>query len=103
MEILKKIWDYLFGKVKDLLTSVIDFAFTTTKDILEDKELMALALDAVKAAATEQLTGEKAFVAARNKFVAAAKDAGKELKDSTINYIIELVYNSWKSLGKPEV
>jgi hypothetical protein len=102
MSIFKTMWNYLFGKVKDLLAQVIDFAFTTTKDILDDKELMALALDAIKAAAKEQLTGEKAFVAARDKFVNAAKDAGKELKDSTVNYIIELVYNSWKNLGKPE-
>lgn len=102
MNIFKKVWNYLFGKVKDLLTAVIDFAFTSTKDILEDKELIALALDAIKAAAKDQLTGENAFVAARDKFTTAAKEAGKELKDSTVNYIIELVYNSWKSLGKPE-
>lgn len=102
MNIFKKVWNYLFGKVKDLLTAVIDFAFTSTKDILEDKELMALALDAIKAAAKDQLTGEKAFTTARDKFVEAAKAAGREIKDSTVNYIIELVYNSWKNLGKPE-
>lgn len=93
---LKKIWEYLFGKVKTLFITVLDFCIAETKELIADKQLMALALDAVKAAAEEKLTGNKAFVAARKKFVNAAKEAGIQLKDSTINLVLELVYNGFK-------
>lgn len=100
MNMLKKIWNYLFGKVKTLFTTVLDFCFSETKRLISDKQLMALALDAVKAAADEKLTGNKAFVKARDAFVTAAKEAGIELKDSTINLVIELVYNGFKDAKK---
>lgn len=93
---IKKIWDYLFGAVKTLFAQVLDFCAKKTKELIEDKELMALALDAVKAAAEEKLTGNKAFVKARDKFTTALKEAGLELKDSTINLVLELVYSGFK-------
>ena len=97
MNVFKKIWNYLFGKVKSLFTQVLDACLTKTKDLINDRQLMALALDAVKAAADEKLTGNKAFVKARNKLVASLKEAGIELKSSTINLAIELVYNGLKT------
>ncbi len=94
----------MFGKAKSLFSSVLGFCLSEAKRLISDKELMALALDAVKAAAEEKLTGNKAFVSARKKFVGAAKEAGIQLKDSTINLLLELVYSGFKnSSEKPEV
>lgn len=76
--------------------------FDTAKEIVKDKELVALAFDAIKAAAEDKLTGTEAFEAAKKKFVDAAKEAGKEINTAFANLVIEYVYNSWKNLGYPK-
>lgn len=99
---LKRFWNWLCGAVRTLLDAVLDAVIEKAKDVAADKDLAALALDAVKAAAHEGLTGDKAWVAARDRFVAALKEAGKALTDTAIDTTLQLVYAGWKELGKPE-
>lgn len=102
MNWLKKLWNWLVGKAKALLASVLDEVIEQAKEIAEEKDIAALALDAVKAAAHEGLTGDKAWVAARDRFTAALKKAGRELGDTAIDTTLQNVYAAWKRLGKPE-
>lgn len=94
---LKKLWDWLWGGVKTLLDTILDTILDEAKRLTEDKELCALALDAVKAAAHEGLTGDKAWTAARDRFTAALKEAGRELGDCTIDTTLQTVYSAWKN------
>lgn len=102
MNILKSIWNWLTAAFRTLLDAVLDAVIEKAKDVAEDKQIAALALDAVKSAAHEGLTGEKAWVFARDKFTAALKDAGEVLTDTAIDTTLQLVYAAWKDLGKPE-
>lgn len=102
MDWLKKLWYWIVGKAKALLANVLDEVIEQAKDIAENKDLAALALDAVKAAAHEGLKGDKAWVAARDRFTAALKEAGKALSDTAIDTTLQNVYAAWKRLGKPE-
>lgn len=99
---LKKLWDWLCGTVRDLLSAVLDTVVDKAKELADDKDLAALALDAVKAAAHEGLTGEKAWVAARDRFVAALREAGRALTDTAIDTTLQNIYAAWKALGKPK-
>lgn len=101
MDFFKKIWNAIVGAAKSLLTALCDTMFDQAKNILKDTDLVNLALNACKAAAIEGLTGEKAWVKARDEFVASAEKAGKKLENSTINFILEWVYDSWKNMGYP--
>lgn len=101
MDWLKNLWNWLWGKAKALLACVLDEVIEQAKEIAEEKELAALALDAVQAAA-EGLKGEEAWTAARDRFVKALKEAGRELTDTAIDTLLQNVYSAWKRLGKPE-
>lgn len=94
---LKKLWDWLVGGVKSLLDAILDTILDEAKRLVDDKALCALALDAVKAAANEGLTGEKAWVCARDKFTQALKEAGRELGNCAIDTTLQVVYNAWKN------
>ena len=94
---LKKIWDWLVGGVKSLLDAILDTILDEAKRLTKDKDLVALALEAVKAAAREGLTGEKAWVAARDRLTTALKEAGRELGDCAIDTTLQVVYNAWKN------
>lgn len=94
---LKRIWNWLWGGVKTLLDTILDTILDEAKRLTEDKELVALALDAVKAAAREGLTGDKAWTVARDRFTAALKDAGRELGDCAIDTTLQTVYSAWKN------
>lgn len=96
----KKLWNWLWGGVKSLLDTILDTILEEAKRLTEDKELVALALDAVKAAAREGLTGDKAWTAARDRFTAALKEAGRELGDCAIDTTLQTVYSAWKSTRK---
>ena len=102
MNILKSIWNWLTSTLRTLLDAVLDAVIEKAKDVAEDKKIASIALDAVKAAAHQGLTGEKAWTAARDKFTAALKDAGETLTDTAIDTTLQLVYAAWKDLGKPE-
>lgn len=94
---LKKLWDWLWGGVKTLLATVLDTILTEAKRLTEDKDLVALALDAVKAAANEGLTGDKAWTFARDRFTAALKEAGRQMGDCAIDTTLQTVYSAWKN------
>lgn len=102
MNILKSLWNWLTSAFRTLLDTVLDVVIEKAKDVAEDKQIAALAFDAVKAAAHEGLTGEKAWTAARDRFVTALKDAGETLTDTAIDTTLQLIYSAWKELGKPE-
>ena len=102
MNILKSLWNWLTSAFRTLLDVVLDVVIEKAKDVAEDRQIAALALDAVKAAAHEGLTGEKAWTAARDRFVTALKDAGETLTDTAIDTTLQLIYAAWKDLGKPE-
>lgn len=97
---LKKLWDWLWGGVKTLLAAVLDTILEEAKRLTEDKDLVALALDAVKAAACEGLTGDKAWTVARDRFTAALKEAGRELGNCAIDTTLQTVYSAWKNTNK---
>lgn len=102
MNILKSLWNWLTAAFRTLLDTVLDVVIEKAKDVAEDKQIAALALDAVKAAAREGLTGDKAWTAARDRFTAALKKAGRELGDCAIDTTLQLIYSAWKELGKPK-
>lgn len=97
MNWLKSLWDWICGAAKSLLATVCDAVITKAKELAEDKQLVSLALDAVQAAAAEGLTGDKAWVAARDRFVAALKAAGRELGNCAIDTALQSTYNAWKN------
>ena len=102
MDWLRKLWEWLKGGVRSLLLAVCEAVVARAKAIAEDDELVNLCLEAIQAAATEGLTGDKAWVAAREKLVAALKAAGIETAAVTIDTTLQVVYDAWKSLGYPE-
>lgn len=97
MSWLKKLWDWVKGGVKTLLMAVCEAVVERAKAVSEDKELVNLCLDAIQAAVTEGLTGDKAWVFARDKLVAAIKASGKELGDCAIDTALQVVYDAWKN------
>lgn len=97
MNWLKKLWDWIKGGVRTLLMAVCVAIVERAKAVSEDKELVSLALDAIQAAVAEGLTDDKAWVFARDKFVAALKAAGRELGDCAIDTTLQTVYDAWKN------
>lgn len=97
MDWLKKAWGWLCGAVKDLLSIVCDTVLERAKEIARDRELTSLALTAVQAAAKEGLTGEKAWVKARDVFTKALASAGRDLGDCAIDTALQVVYDAWKN------
>ncbi len=93
----RKVWDWLRGTVKGILEMVCDKVLARAKEIVADKEIIGLALNAARAAASEGLTGEKAWVKARERFVSALKEAGRELGDCAVDTTLQLTYDAWKT------
>lgn len=102
MNWLKDIWNWICGTVSTILDAVVDAVVAKAKALAEDKDLAGLALDAVRAAAKQGLAGDAAWVEARNRFVTALKEAGRELGDTAIDTVLQNIYAGWKELGKPE-
>mgnify|MGYP001777615060 CR=1 FL=1 len=102
MSWLKQVWEWIVGVGRTLLTAICEAVVDRAKEVAEDKALVDLCLNAVKAAAKEGLTGEKAWVKAREELVAALKRAGRELGDCAIDTALQLTYAAWKAEGKPE-
>lgn len=100
MNVLKKAWQWLCGAVKDILSSVCEAVLDRAKEIAKDRGLVSMALEAVKAAAIEGLTGEKAWVRARDIFTAALKSDGRDLGDCAIDTALQLTYDAWKNKRK---
>ena len=116
MNWLKNVWNWICGTARTILDAVMDAVVAKAKALAADKDLAGLALDAVRAAAKQGLTGDAAWVEARNRFltgdaawvearnrfVTALKEAGRELGDTAIDTILQNIYAGWKELGKPE-
>ena len=102
MKWLKQVWEWIVGVGRTLLATICEAVVDRAKEVAEDEALVDLCLNAVKAAAKEGLTGEKAWVKAREELVAALKRAGRELGDCAIDTALQLTYATWKALGKPE-
>ena len=97
MNWIKNIWRWICGAAKTLLAQIADAILERAKQITQDKELISLALNAIQAAASEGLTGDKAWVRARDMFTAALKAAGRELGDCAIDTTLQTVYDAWKN------
>lgn len=100
MNWLTNAWNWIWGKLKSLLADVADAIVERAKEIASDRDLVGLALDAVKAAAAEGLTGDKAWAAARDRFLEALKAAGRELGDCAVDTTLQLTYDAWKKSRK---
>lgn len=102
MDWLKRLWDWLVGAAKALLDKVLDKVLDRAREILDRREVAALALEAIRAAAKEGLTGEQAWTQARDAFTAALKGAGLELGACAVDTTLQTIYDAWKELGYPE-
>ncbi len=100
MDWLKRLWDWVCGGVRTLLQAICEKVIERAKEVAEDKALVGLCLEAVQAAVAEGLTGEKAWVYARERLVAALKEAGRELGDCAIDTALQTVYDAWKHRGE---
>lgn len=96
MSWLKKLWNWVCGVGRTLLMAICEKVVDRAKEVAEDKELVNLCLNAIQAAASEGLTGDKAWVKARDELVAALKRAGRELGDCAIDTALQLAYDAWK-------
>lgn len=97
MGMLKRAWDWLCGATKTLLAAVCEAVVDRAKEIVADRDVMDAALEAVKAAALEGLTGEKAWVRARDQFVVALRGMGRDLGNCAIDTTLQLTYDAWKN------
>lgn len=96
MNWLKQLWNWIKGGVKTLLVAICEKVVARAKEVAQDEELVNLCLTAIQAAATEGLTGDKAWVRALDELTAALKRAGRELGDCAIDTALQLAYDAWK-------
>lgn len=98
MNILKSIWNWLCGAVADFIDDLISAMKDKILDITSDRELLQLCVDAIEAAIREGLTGDKAWVFARDRLTSALKTAGKELTDCALDTALQNAYAAYKEL-----
>lgn len=98
MDWLKSIWNWLCGKVRTLVDDLIAAIKDKILDIIEDRELLELCVDAIEAAIREGLTDEKAWVFARDKLVEGLKASGRELSDCMLDTALQNAYAAYKEL-----
>lgn len=96
MTMIKKLWAWLWGGVKTVLMAVVEAVGKRTKEITDDTELVQMCVNAIEAAVKEGLTGEKAWVYARDNLVAALKKAGRQMGDCAIDTALQVIYDGWK-------
>lgn len=97
MNWLKRLWDAIWGGMKTVILAVVEAVAKRTKEITDDTELVQMCVNAIEAAVKEGLTGEKAWVYARDKLVAALKDAGRQMGDCAIDTALQVIYDGWKN------
>lgn len=97
MSWLKKLWNWVCGFGRTLLMAIREKVVDRAKEVAEDEELVNLCLNAIQAAATEGLTGEKAWVRARDELVKALERAGRQLGDCAIDTALQLAYDAYKN------
>lgn len=93
---IKNFFGSIWGGVSSLLKAVKTRIVSIAETLANDDELVELALSCVVAAAKEGLTGEKAWVSARDALVSALKEKGKALGNSEIDTLLQLVYSAYK-------
>lgn len=94
----KSILNYIMSIGKSLVKKICISIIEKSKAIAKDKDIVNLALKAIDAAAKEGLTGEKAWVVARDKLTKALKEAGKELGDCAIDTTLQNTYAAYKEI-----
>lgn len=97
MSWLKKLWNWVCGFGRTLLMAICEKVVDRAKEVAEDEELVNLCLNAIQAAATEGLTGDKAWVKARDELVKALERAGRQLGDCAIDTALQLAYDAYKN------
>lgn len=97
MSWLKKLWDAIWGGVKTVILAVVEAVAKRTKEITDDTELVQMCVNAIEAAVKEGLTGEKAWVYARDNLVKALQDAGRQMGDCAIDTALQVIYDGWKN------
>lgn len=97
MNWLKKLWDAIWGGVKTVILAVVDAVAKRTKEITDDTELVQLCVDAIEAAVKEGLTGEKAWVYARDRLVKSLQETGRQMGDCAIDTALQVIYDGWKN------
>ena len=100
MKWITALWDWICGKARDFLDDLISALKSKVLEIIQDRDLLALCVEAIEAAAREGLTGDKAWVAARDRLVAALKTAGRDLGDCAIDTALQNAYAAWKELRR---
>ena len=97
MNWIKKLWNVVWGGVKTVLMAVVEAVGKRTKEITDDTELVQMCVNAIEAAVREGLTGEKAWVYARDNLVEALKKAGRQMGDCAIDTALQVIYDGWKN------
>ena len=97
MKWLKELWNKIWGGVKTVLMAVVEAVAKRTKEITDDTELVQMCVDAIEAAVKEGLTGEKAWVYARDRLVKSLKAAGRQMGDCAIDTALQVIYDGWKN------
>lgn len=97
MNWLKRLWNAICGGVKTVILAVVEAVSKRIKEITDDTDLVQLCVDAIEAAVKEGLTGDKAWVYARDKLVASLKDAGRQMGDCAIDTALQVIYDGWKN------
>ena len=97
MNWLKRLWSAIWGGVKTVILAVVEAVAKRTKEITDDTELVQLCVDAIEAAVKEGLTGEQAWVYAREKLVAGLKDAGRQMGNCAVDTALQVIYDGWKN------
>lgn len=97
MTMIKKLWAWLWGGVRTVLMAVVEAVARRTKEITDDTELVQMCVNAIEAAVREGLTGEKAWVYARDRLVASLKAAGRQMGDCAIDTALQVIYDGWKN------
>lgn len=100
MNWLKKLWNAIWGGVKTVVMAVVEAVAKRTKQITDDTELVQMCVNAIEAAVREGLTGEKAWVFARDNLVAALKKAGRQMGNCAIDTALQVIYDGWKNSQK---
>ncbi len=92
MSIFSKVWNWFVGVAKAAWEIVAPAVKQAAVDFVNDPKLQRAAHEAVYAAARQGLTGDKAWVTARDTLVAQLKAAGIQAAANWIDTILQNAY-----------
>lgn len=100
---MKKLWNKIVSFFRDIISGskkLVYVVWTSAKkeicDILNNKELQALALEAIREAARNKLQGEDAWNAAYEQFKEACVEKGLDFGTAVLETILQNVYLVFK-------